>query len=398
VLTTGGNLTLKSTANGTARVATGSGSGGYIIGDVTVERYLSNYKSWRFLAAPTYGQTIKQSWQENQAAGVNPGTGFGTNITSNRASWLADGFDFQTPDNGLLIYNPASNGWDGAAGTNVQISGAGANTSYLLYFRGDRSITPASATATAGLVRTKGSLFQGDLSSVPVTSGKFAAVGNNYASAVDFTLLNKVNIDQSFSTWDPNIQTAKNLGAWVTFSAAADWMPIPAGGSYASTNTRIESGQALMVHTNGATGTVSFPESSKLSGSKLVARPSGTTAVKQILTTNLYNTNSGTRIADANAVVFSTDYLNSIDEWDAVKLNNFGDNFGVSKAGQTLVVDARQPVAADDTIFFNMGNVDQQTYRLEFIASNFDNTVAGTLEDIYLNTSTAVNMMGTYYL
>src|SRR6185369_16989632 len=33
VLTTGGNLTLKSTANGTARVATGSGTGGYIIGD-----------------------------------------------------------------------------------------------------------------------------------------------------------------------------------------------------------------------------------------------------------------------------------------------------------------------------------------------------------------------------
>ena len=79
VLTTAGNLTIKSNEFGTARIAQGDAFGGYVVGDVTVERYIasSTKRGWRMLAAPTYGQTIKQAWQENQAAGVNGNPGFG---------------------------------------------------------------------------------------------------------------------------------------------------------------------------------------------------------------------------------------------------------------------------------------------------------------------------------
>ena len=45
VLTTTGNLTLKSSANGTARVAPGAIAGGYINGDVTIERYLPSVRA-----------------------------------------------------------------------------------------------------------------------------------------------------------------------------------------------------------------------------------------------------------------------------------------------------------------------------------------------------------------
>jgi hypothetical protein len=56
------------------------------------------------------------------------------------------------------------------------------------------------------------------------------------------------------------------------------------------------------------------------------------------------------------------------------------------------IVDARQPVAETDTIFFNMKKVKQQSYKLEFIADNFDNSLMGFLEDTYLHNTTALNM------
>jgi hypothetical protein len=401
VLTTGGNLTLKSGANGTARVAPGAATGGYINGDVTVERYLSSIRSWRLLSAPTYGQTIKQSWQENQPAGVNPGTGYGTNITSNNASWAANGFDFYSNGNSLLVYNAALNGWQGFPNTNTQISGAGENKAYMLFLRGDRSVTPApGAPSTAALLRTKGALFQGDLPAVAVASGQFAAIGNNYAAAIDFTSLNKTNIDQSFSVWDPQAPSALNLGAWVSFSASTPtpWVPVPGGGSYPAgvPNTRIESGQAFMVHNSSGGGSIVLNENSKLSGSNLVSRPSGNNVFKRAITTNLYNLNTGNPlIADGNVVVFCEDYSTAVDGDDAVKPNNFGDNFGILQQAQTLAVDARQPVAELDTVFFNMKKIRLHSYRLEFIPYNFDPAISAFLEDKYLNSSTPLDMMGT---
>jgi hypothetical protein len=402
ILTTAGNLTLKSNANGTSRIAQGATGGGYINGDVTVERYLASNRAWRFLAAPTFGQTIKQSWQENQSAGVNPATGYGTNITSNSANWLANGFDFLTPGNSLLVYNPATNLWEGATNTTGQISGVGLNRAYMLFSRGDRSVTPAVGTPpTTVLVRTKGTVFQGNLPAVPVsTAGQFAAVGNNYAAAIDFTALTNTNIDQSFSVWDPKIPGAQGLGGWVTFSASTSpaWKPVPAGGSYTANvpNTRIESGQAFMVHSTTGSGMVMIKETSKISGSALVLRPFGTSMNKRSISTNLYNMNTGVaRIADANVAVFSDGYSKSIDGDDAVKINNFGDNFGLLSGGQTLVVEARQPVADSDTLFFNMKKIKLQAYRLEFVFDNFDNSMTAFLEDKFLKTSTALDPSGT---
>ncbi len=399
VLNTAGYLTLKSGANGTARVAPGAAGGGYINGDVTVERYLSPIRAWRLLGAPAYGQTIKQAWQENQPAGVNPGTGYGTMITSSAGTWAANGFDFNTPGNSLVVYNPASNSWTGIANTTSPISAAGSNKSYMIFTRGDRSITPAmgtNVTPTPVLLRIKGSLFQGNLPAVAVASGQFAAVGNNYASPVDFSVLSKTNIDASFSVWDPKIPGAQGLGGWVTFSAANAWLPVPAGGSYPAgvPVTRIESGQAFMVHSTGGGG-ITFTENSKITGSKTVLRPAGFSA-RPAITTNLYNRSTGVdNITDANVVIFSDEYSAAIDRNDALKPNNFGDNFAVLSNGKTLVVETRPMVTADDTIFFNMRNLKLQPYRLEFVTGNFDNTLTGFLEDTYLRISTPVSMNGT---
>jgi hypothetical protein len=57
ILSTNGNLTLKSSSAGTARVASGSASGGYIDGEVSVERYIPSGRKWRFLTAPLTGSS-----------------------------------------------------------------------------------------------------------------------------------------------------------------------------------------------------------------------------------------------------------------------------------------------------------------------------------------------------
>lgn len=403
ILTTAGNLTLKSSANGTARVGQGSTAGGYISGDVTVERYLAAKRAWRFLAAPAYGQTIKQAWQENQPAGVNPGTGYGTLITSNIAAWAANGFDFLSNTSSILTYRSTDNTWQPYPNTTSPITSAGANTAYMLFSRGDRSVTPAmgtGATPTPVLLRIKGTLFQGNQPPVLVsTAGEFAAVGNNYAAPIDFTALSKTNIDNSFSVWDPKLPGAQGLGAWVTFSASTPipWQPIPAGGSYVAgvPNTKIESGQAFMVHTTSGSGSVIINESSKSSGSALVSRPMGN-GLKAYVATSLLNRNTGVaNISDGNMVVFSDEYADAIDADDAIKATNFGDNFGIQRNGKILTVDARSPLTENDTVFFAMKWLKGQPYRLELTTGNFDNTITGFLEDKYTGASVPVDMMGT---
>ena len=62
-LNTGGNLTLKSTINGTAWLA--PVNGGSVTGNVTVERYIPQnaFRAWRLLSVPVHGtQTFHQAW------------------------------------------------------------------------------------------------------------------------------------------------------------------------------------------------------------------------------------------------------------------------------------------------------------------------------------------------
>src|SRR5207253_5252393 len=96
---TNGNLTLKSNSANTASVAQVI-NGNNISGAVTVERYISARRAWRFLSIPTQTiQSVKSAWQEGaNASEINPVSSFGTQVTNNTATWLADGFDYFSPD------------------------------------------------------------------------------------------------------------------------------------------------------------------------------------------------------------------------------------------------------------------------------------------------------------
>jgi hypothetical protein len=94
--------------------------------------------------------------------------------------------------------------------------------------------------------------------------------------------------------------------------------------------------------------------------------------------------------------MYSSTNSNSIDGMDAVKMSNFGENFGMQRGTTTLAIERRQSIATSDTIFFKMWNMRQKTYKLELILTGLNRPgFTGILEDAYLNTKTDVNLNGT---
>ena len=396
-LTTGGNLTIKSDASGTARVGNSAGS---ISGAVTVERYIpaNGNRAWRSLAVPTSGQTFHQAWQENQTAGATTPAGYGTQLTSSSATWSTDGYDFHSNSSGLLTYVPAT-GSNGSYATVSNTGNAIATTSgYFLYVRGDRTALPSNGTITATTLRSKGSLYQGNLSAITVPANQYALIGNPYASRIDLTQVTRgADIQDIYYVWDPLLTGNYGLGAFQTFTrSGASYVVTPGGGSYASGPYKtIESGQAFFVHSTGSTtNTVSFTEAAKTTGSGMVFK---STALGEQIVTNLYSLSGTSRnLADGSLNLYDNGWSNDVDNEDALKMGNFGLNLGTMRGDKKLVVEKRPLIGATDTIFFNLSGAARQQYQFEFIANALNHPgLLGKLVDSYLNTETPVNLDGT---
>lgn len=391
-LASGGFLTFKSNASGTARLAQGSTAGGYVTGNVTVERYIPGnaQRAWRFLSVPTAGtQKIKQAWQENGTSlNFNPAPGFGTVITSNitpYATMIANGFDEYSSKASMQRWNQAS-GTTGAwvditattgAGTTGNIATTGG---YAIYVRGDRTQTASGAntSTTPTTLRTTGTLYTGDQTNMSVGSGRFEVVGNTYVSAIDFLGLSRTNIANTFYLWDPKLVTGtppnQTLGGYVTFSLANGWVGVPNSSSYGITpNTTIQSGEAFMIQANAGGGSIGMREAAKVAGNGInMFRP---TVGFEKLKVNLYTVAADNTevMADANVSVFDNLFSNAVDGDDAVKLSNASENFAIKRENSYLVVEGRQVTTDYDTTYFWMWNMRQaQQYKLELIAENMN--------------------------
>lgn len=408
VLASNGYYTIASTASGTANIATGSTSGGYITGDVTVERFIpqNTNRAWRLLAAPTSGQTIKQAWQESQSAGVDGNPGYGTIITSNSMSWSSAGFDYQTPKNSLLTYDPSTDDMLPVTNTSDPIDG---DQGYFIYIRGSRSVTPSSSITSVNstTLRTKGTLYEGNQSAISVTADQFGMIGNPYASAIDMRNITKSGgcTNTAFYLWDPKLLGSYDIGAFQTLTySGGNYIIIPGGGSYGSagsTVNTIQSGAAFLVEASGSSGTIAIPESAKVNGSQQVFRPDNTTSAESMMLTNLYAISGATdKLADGNAVFFGSGYLSAIDGYDSRKQINFSENFSLTRSGTELVIERRPEIsAAADTIFYKMYSLKPMSYKLEFMPNAFDaGLMTAYLVDKYLNSQVPVNLTGnTYY-
>lgn len=403
-LNTGDFLTFKSNASGTAWL--GDVTGKTINGQATVERYIptgiSHPKTWQLLAVPVSGsQTVNQAWQEGNTPMsnlLNPG--FGTIITGNVPNATSLGFDAATAASsgpGMKVYNAATNAWDGIANTNtLPIAN---KKGYMIFIRGDRSVTTSSSPATTTVLRAKGQLYTASAGQLPpsssVAANSFESVGNPYASAIDFTQISKPGpafIDNTFYVWDPTLAGSQNLGGYQTISSTNGFKPVPGGTiNYPSDSviTTIQSGQAFFIHATGAGsgGTISFTEAAKKQGSSMVFRGNGEqSSLRAVLF-------AGSRLADANLVVFHETYTNAYTGEDALKLNNSGENFGIGLEGKVMSLEAREPVRNQDTIVYKLTNLRRQDYNMVFVPSDMNREgFTAWLTDRYLGTEMPVSL------
>ena len=180
-------ITLHSDATKTARMGQVDGSINYnVTGKFVVERFISAKRAWRFLSVPvSSSQTIKQAWQEGSLnTGSDPVPGFGTQITSDRSSWLADGFDvFSAGGPSMKTYNSGTDTYMGITSTLAPFSpGLGG---YMTFIRGDRTANTFVSPVTSTILRTTGALYTGPQPSITVVPGQITPYNNPYASPLD---------------------------------------------------------------------------------------------------------------------------------------------------------------------------------------------------------------------
>lgn len=408
-LTTNGNLTISSTASNTACVAdmtsNGSYSGNKILGNVTVERYIPNHKkAWQLLAVPTSGQTIRQAWQEN-ASGPNENLkpGYGTQITSNITGATGFGFDAYTSGgSSIKTYNSTNNTWDGVSSTNNNIANV---KGYMIFVRGDRSITGITTDSTSTILRTTGILYQ-PIGSAPgtinVLNGKFECVSNPYASAIDFSKINKTGgIQDLFYVWDPKLTSGPNsangYGGYQTFTSNGNgtYHITPAGGSFLSNDIagNIQSGSAFFVSASGSNGTLQFAENNKVENSALVTRaPNG---MLERLEIKLSSNDSTTAVLlDGIMFDFDSTFSNNIDNLDAIKISSSAENIAIKNSSKTLVVERRNELQAGDTLFLLLNHLKLKNYKFDFQPSYINTTgLTAFLVDQYLQSRTPLDLI-----
>jgi hypothetical protein len=402
------NITLKSVGTGALQSAyIGNLTGASLTNatNITMERYVATpQRAWHLLSAKavTGPQTIKEAWQENGGAYV---AGIGTNVTSNLYS-PSNGFDMVSNSASVLTYNQG--GLSGASWnyglTNTNATPLSSNPGYMVFVRGDRSQTPATVGTGPTVLRSKGTLTQGNQSAFISSTGTgLTLVGNPYASPIDIdaVLTGTTNLEQSMYVWDPSLGGNYSVGGlrFVRRNGADDYeVTPPVGIGQENTARYLHAGQAFFLRTTGTAGatdaTVNFTEALKTANLSVI-NPIVAANTPQIIT-NLMVVNAGNiaSLADGMRVRYDASY-NANTSDDFVKMSNFGENIYSYREGKKLIVELRPMPTVYDTIFLRMNNMAQKNYRFELNALNFMTGFNAYLQDAYKGTTTPIDLTGT---
>jgi hypothetical protein len=389
-LTTGGSLTLCSSDTLTARI--GEIGSNRIIGDVIVERCIPNHiKAWQFLSVPTIGATINSTWQEGNVPLGNINSGYGALITGN---FIGSDILFGSPS--MKIYNSTTNVWEGITNTASLIN---TNKGYMVFVRGDRSVTSYTQPATSTILRTKGMLYtpvDNPPPTINVLADKYESVNNFYTSAIDFSKLTRTGgVQNTYYVWDPKLTSSSvstyGYGAYQTFVwNGVGYDVVPGGGSYANGNTNIESGLAFFVKSFASNGTLSFTENSKTTTSNLVTRNINNDM--KLSTSLSVIQNGNTILIDGVLSKFGSRYSNTIDDLDISKIGiGITESISIIRNGIKLTSEWRKNITKNDTIFFNFNQLKIKTYELNFQSENMDN-INSVLVDNFLGTTTPISL------
>ncbi len=232
VLTTGGNLTLKSTALTTASIASNLSGSNYISGNVTVERFIPGGKrAFRFFSHP-FSSPVALSNMMGSTGLIITGSGGATNGFDSTQNNNPSAFTFSES-----AYDGTNNsGWNGFTNTSNTIAvGAGIRALH----RGARSQLPAIVQANPPSPQAATIVWAGPINAGNTTfnmlktagaNGGWNLIGNPYASAVNIGVIASGNRNSigSFYVWNPNLATA---GAYETQSFGADYI-LPSGSAF----------------------------------------------------------------------------------------------------------------------------------------------------------------------
>ncbi len=394
---TGGFVTLKSSANATARVAP---VGGMINGLVTVERYIPARRAWRLMNAPVTGtQTISQAWQEGATTSspvINPNPGYGTYIT---VGPVASGFDQNAGStSSIMRYDNASDQWIPLTNTNATTVGM---KPFMLFVRGDRSIRRpiyASTPANNTTLRAKGNLAQGN-QTFNVAANGFTAIPNPFASPIDFSTISRTNVQNNFYVWDPKIGGTYGRGGYVNVSFNGSTYDVTPAAVSDITHL-IQSGQSFLVKSTGSAGMITIKESDKsATAAKDVFRVnpgSGVVDNRKGIRVNLqtYSDENGqAEILDEVYSSYSYNYQTGVDALDALKAPNMDENLAIMRSGQMLMVDRRAPFVDGDTLNLSLWNTASRSYFMEISPINLQtDKLYGYVEDRYLGSMTQFSL------
>jgi Secretion system C-terminal sorting domain len=404
-LYTDSNLTLRSDANLTARVAEVA-SESKIIGKANVERYIPGRRSWRLLTAPvTSSNTILNSWQNKGIYAA----GLGLLVTGpNPTGITGNGLDVSGYNNiSMKGFNYSTQSFVNIANTKIAISqgskGSADNTGYFVFVRGDR--TPGNTiygNMNATTINSIGTLQTGmQVFTATTAAGKYTLVGNPYASPVDFNKVSKKNLVNRMYVWDPALN---QVGGYVMMDDLNNDGVFVKSIVGSSQSKEIQSSQAFFVQTKKeGPASITFEESDK-SGSNnkanfrpVTANTPAAAGTGQIITTlNLLNSDNSTTLADGVIAEFDNLYDAGIDLDDAMKFTNSNENLAIVRNNNTLVAERRPALSFNDTVYFKLTTTTQRAYQFVFDATGLEQPgMMGFLEDSYLGTSTMVNLSGT---
>ncbi|MGN6214296.1 T9SS type A sorting domain-containing protein [Parafilimonas sp.] len=413
-LNANGLLTLKSDANGDARIDISSA---VITGEVTVERYIPARRAWRFLSVPfaNTNQTINQAWQEGQTitsvtcppSDPTP-AGLGTQLAYINGY---PGYDYHSTSNPSLQY------WNNTAWA-APPSTIGSNKltdhhSWYVFVRGDRHICLDGINGdNITTLRSKGTLNQIgginqrlQLSPAGMAANNFFMVGNPYASPINLeTIVNasRVNGFYADKVWvmDPKVSGNNGVGGYVTWTKNVGWVPNDPDrvtASYAQDDPAvIQSGQGFMVYSSGTNAQVQFLEQDKVTLEGNVYGIRARQPKYPVIFTNLTKT-GGEEMIDGVAAAFDAGLSASVDEKDVQKLWNPGENIALIRDNQGLSVEKRPLAGKQDTLFYRL-YLRQQPYALSIFSGSFpqqDLPAYAWLIDKYLHKQILVNLKDT---
>ena len=414
-LATGGNLTLRSDAAGTARLTTSTGT---ITGNVQVERYIpaKATRKWTFLSSPVTqpaGQYVRNAWQQQIfITGIGSGGSICGSTNGNGViatdRYNANGFDV-TNSSGPSMFtysqSPVSGSrWVGIANTTGTPLALG--TGYRLNVRGPRgasdancadqlnSLSPGSPTGVT--LSVTGTVTIGDVTVNlnDYNTHKYSLIGNPYPSQIDFASFRSSNsgkIQNAFWTYTPtlgsNIYSAYNNGSMTNKAAGWD----DAG------SNRIASGQAFFVEGLSGQTSVVFSEVHKTENAipnNNYFRTDQTWDARIMVGLRLSN---GDHL-DESLIRFRDGVSNAeaIGAYDAVSFNS-GAMIAGRKGVNRLAIQTRPYAFATDTVRFTVSGNLPGAYALNFSehASLSDDMVI-ILRDRYLNTVRRVDIDSNY--